>query len=313
MIPLVSVIITTWGRPRLVGRAVASALGQTVKDVEVIVVMDGPDPATHEILKSIEDARLRVQVREVRGGQASAINAGIQLARAAWTAMLDDDDEWMPQKLETQLRTAESSSYRSPVIGCRFLARSERGEVLWPLRTPRRDEPICEYLFCRSRLAFGEGIQPTSMWLAPTELFRRHPMNETLPNHCDLDWLVRVDQEPGVGLEIPGERSPLAIWQMQGGRDRCSNVHDWRATHHWIKSLAQSVTPRAFAGFLLTWVSFSARSQRDFRAFPFLLRESFRHGRPGVLDLVVYVVVWALPPDLRARLSHSFSTRTKVA
>src|SRR5688500_15160219 len=100
--PRVSAIITTCARPHLVGRAVHSALGQTLGHIEVVVVVDGPDAATERVLGGIDDARLRVYVRPERGGQGVAINTGVAVALGEWTALLDDDDEWLPGKLERQ-------------------------------------------------------------------------------------------------------------------------------------------------------------------------------------------------------------------
>ena len=136
---------------------------------------------------------------------------------------------------------------------------------------------------CRSRLTFGEGVLPTSVLFAPTSLFQCVPMDEDLPRHCDLDWLIRVDAQPDVALHMPEERTPLAIWHL-AGHDRMSKAHDWRFSYDWIARCRPMVTPRAYAGFLLTWASFSARSQGDFRAVPLLLKEAVRHGRPGARD-----------------------------
>jgi len=308
-LPRVSAIITTRARPHLVRRAVLSALAQSLQEIEVIVVLDGPDPATLASLQSIEDERLRIHVREARGGQAAAINSGVQLAQGAWIALLDDDDEWLPEKLAIQLGIAESSACTRPVVGCHFLARSGNVDELWPMRSPRRDEHVCEYLFCRSQLAFGEGILPTSTLFAATELFRLVPLDEKLPNHCDLDWLLRVDRRPEVALAMPASRVPLAIWHLEGS-DRVSKQGDWRFSRQWISQSRDVVTRRAYSGFLLTWASFSARSQGDWSAFLPLLQEAFRHGRPGVMELAVYFAVWCLPPGLRSRWSRSMATRS---
>jgi glycosyltransferase involved in cell wall biosynthesis len=286
-----------------VTRAVRSVLCQTLKDLEVIVVLDGADPATLEALAKIDDDRLRPQVRAIPGGQPAAVNSGIALVRAPWTAILDDDDEWMPEKLETQLACARGCK-QEPVVGCRFVARSEKGDACWPLRFPKPDERISEYLFCRTRLEFGEGLLPTSMFFAPTALFRAHPMNESMCKHCDLDWLIRVEAA-GAKCVIADSREPLAVWNMQTQRDRLSNMHDWRFSRDWIASVRPLITDRAYAGFLLTWASASARVQADYSAAPFLLREAFRSGRPGLLELAVYGAVWALPIGFRASLSRA--------
>ena len=94
--PRVSVVIPTRLRPALVPRAVRSALAQTLTDIEVVVI-DGPDPDTREVLAAIADPRLRIVELERSGGAPAARNVGVDHARAAWTALLDDDDEWLPE------------------------------------------------------------------------------------------------------------------------------------------------------------------------------------------------------------------------
>src|SRR5687768_2514241 len=91
--PAVSVVIPTRARPELVRRAVRSALDQTLRDIEVVVVVDGPDPPTRQTLADIDDSRLRVVELAERGGAPAARNAGVRHARGRWTALLDDDDE----------------------------------------------------------------------------------------------------------------------------------------------------------------------------------------------------------------------------
>jgi hypothetical protein len=187
------------------------------------------------------------------------------------------------------------------------VARSERAEVIWPLRSPRPGEPVADYLFCRSQVAFGEGVLPTSVLFAPTELLRRHKLDESLSKHGDLDWLIRAGSEPDVTLLVPESSGPLAVWQIQTTRPRISNVHDWRYSYQWINRLRPLVSDRAYAGFLLTWASFSARCQRQPRAFGFLLAEALRHGRPNTRELAAHAAVWTLPLSLRARLSRALA------
>jgi glycosyltransferase involved in cell wall biosynthesis len=312
MNPLVSAIVTTCDRPRLVVEAIRSVLAQTLSDLEVIVVVDGPDAATERALMAIDDHRVRVHVRPTRGGQGAAINSGIALARGEWTAILDDDDVWLPEKLERQLRTAEGSGVPNPVVACRFLARSEKSEVLWPRRSPRADEPVCEYLFCRTSLAFGEGIIPTSMIFARTALFRALPLDEQLRRHCDLDWLTRADHRDDVKVRMPPGDQPLAVWHMQQERSRMSNNHDWRDSFAWLQGARERVSARAYAGFLLTWVSFSACRQRDLGAFAFLVREAFARGRPSAMELAIHTAIWAIPDAVRQRFSRALTTAPSV-
>lgn len=94
---LVSVVIPTRNRPHLLlDRALRSALTQTLSNIEVIVVVDGPDPATLQTLHGITDPRLRVVALPENLGGAEARNVGVRHARAEWVALPDDDDEWLP-------------------------------------------------------------------------------------------------------------------------------------------------------------------------------------------------------------------------
>lgn len=304
MSPRVAAVIPTAGRPQLVGRAVRSALAQTVSDVEVIVVVDGPDPATENGLAAIADPRLAVEVLPRRSGQCAATNAGIARARAPWIGLLDDDDLWLPDKLERQLAAAESSSAPHPVIGGRLIARSETGDEVWPRRAPAPGEPVSEYLFCRRGPFWGERLFQTSVILAERELMQRVPFREELPRHSDLDWLIRAGTQQGVGLLFAEGAAPLAVWSVERGRDRGSHKPDWRASLEWIRELGPRVTPRAYAAFLLTWLSSQAVAQGERSACATLLRDAWRSGRPGPMELLIFAAIWALPADIRESLSR---------
>jgi glycosyltransferase involved in cell wall biosynthesis len=101
--PDVSVVIPTRNRWPFLSRTLVSALAQEGVALEVVVVDDGSDDQTPERLGAVADARLRVFRHERSLGVARARNTGIEEARGAWIAFLDDDDTWSPAKLRTQL------------------------------------------------------------------------------------------------------------------------------------------------------------------------------------------------------------------
>ena len=109
--PLVSVVVPTTGRARLLARAVESALGQRDVELEVIVVADAPAETGERIegLLPHADDRVRVIAPGSLGSVAAARNHGIAAARGGWIAFLDDDDFWAPDKLARQLAEAERS------------------------------------------------------------------------------------------------------------------------------------------------------------------------------------------------------------
>ena len=134
--PFVSAVIPTRNRSELVERAVRSALAQTHSAMEVVVVIDGPDSQTEAVLAAIEDPRLYVIKLGQSVGGAEARNAGVHAAKGEWIAFLDDDDEWLPEKIEKQLAVAAASSVPFPVVSCRMFARTPLREYIWPRRLP---------------------------------------------------------------------------------------------------------------------------------------------------------------------------------
>jgi glycosyltransferase involved in cell wall biosynthesis len=82
---------------------VASVLGQTFADLELIVVDDASSDDTARLPEIVGDPRLRYLRRPQRGGAAAARNSGIAEARAGFVAFLDSDDVWLPDKLERQV------------------------------------------------------------------------------------------------------------------------------------------------------------------------------------------------------------------
>jgi glycosyltransferase involved in cell wall biosynthesis len=103
--PAVSVVIPVRDGERYVAEAVESVLAQTLPGVEPIVVDDGSQDATPEVLRSLA-ARVRV-VRQERTGAAAALNRGVGLARGGLLAFLDADDLWVPDKLALQTGALE--------------------------------------------------------------------------------------------------------------------------------------------------------------------------------------------------------------
>jgi glycosyltransferase involved in cell wall biosynthesis len=163
---LVSVIIPTRNRPDLVLRAVRSALAQTHGDLEVLVVVDGPCSKTAASLAEVSDSRLRlIQLAESVGGS-DARNTGVQNAAGEWVAFLDDDDEWLPAKIEKQMAVALQATEQYPIVSTGMIGISPGGEFPWPRRYPGPAEPICEYLFNRRSFFRGEGQLQTSVLLA---------------------------------------------------------------------------------------------------------------------------------------------------
>jgi glycosyltransferase involved in cell wall biosynthesis len=109
--PRVSIILPTYRRPGFLHSAISSVLNQTFEDFELIVVDDASGDNTGEIVGSFGDRRIRYVCLESNRGEAGARNAGLMKLdpRAEFVAFLDDDDEWLPDKLRKQVEFMESA------------------------------------------------------------------------------------------------------------------------------------------------------------------------------------------------------------
>ena len=101
----ISVIIPTYNRRHTLERAIDSVLSQTFKPFEIIIVDDGSKDGTKEWL--LQNYPSVQYIHQPNNGVSSARNKGIQISQGSWIALLDSDDEWMPEKLEYQSRFIE--------------------------------------------------------------------------------------------------------------------------------------------------------------------------------------------------------------
>lgn len=195
---LISVIIPTHNRCDLLGRAIESVQKQTINDIEIIVVSDGSEDGTDEIMKKyIEDPRVKyISYFPARGGNV-ARNIGIKNSIGDYIAFLDDDDEWLPTKLEKQIHVLEMDS--------------NVGLVYTGVHTIYVDEKI-EYKSlsiyegdASKRILIDNFIGSTStVMLKKSVLNKAGSFDEEMPALQDFDLWIRVCQYVNVGL-VPEE------------------------------------------------------------------------------------------------------------
>jgi glycosyltransferase involved in cell wall biosynthesis len=134
---VITIIIPVWNRASLVGPAVASVLGQTHKDLEVIVVDDGSTDGSMEAARAAAgaDSRVTFLAREHSGRPGVVKHAGIEAGTGEWVAVVDSDDEILPTALEEVLGAAALN----PGCGVLFTNRlliTPKGEVAPPSLPP---------------------------------------------------------------------------------------------------------------------------------------------------------------------------------
>ena len=296
---LVSAVIPTRNRPALVCRAVRSALAQSYPAMEAVVVIDGPDPATEAALAEIGDPRLRViALAESLGGN-GARNTGVEEARGEWIALLDDDDEWLSDKIESQMKLAEGRAGDAIVVASRYIDLRREMAIVRPMaKSP--EQPLSEYLFCeRTLFSPRKGFVQTSTWLTPRALMRKVRFTPGLKCNQDTDWLLKAAAHEGAEVVFAPE--VLAIFHNEDAGDRVSMKHPWTVDFEWGMGNRELFTPRAFAFLMATHCLPKAMDQQGtLRTAGTIWRACWKHGKVGPKVLGFFAKFVVIRPVLRA-------------
>ena len=239
--PLVSVVVPTHNRADRVARAVGSVLGQTLRDLEVIVVDDGSTDGTAARVAELAagDDRVRPLYLPVAGGAPAARNCGLDASRGRFIAFLDDDDEWLPTKLERQVARLE----RDPalvLVSCHHLLVTGDGEVSY------RGPTACT----RAELLWCDFLGGSSLGLVRRDAFRDGEVprfDPSLRTCQDWDYWVRCAAAGGVAVV------PEALCRYDGGDgDRLTNDRAKRLDGHrrFVEKHTDAMSPdcRAYLG-----------------------------------------------------------------
>lgn len=302
--PDVSVVIPTLRRPALLRRALDSVLAQTCRNIEVIVVIDGPDEETAAALRALDDPRLRVLANPRSLTAAGARNRGVEHARGQWIAFLDDDDAWLPHKLERQLDAARDQGDVLVTSLSRVI--TPITSYVWPLVIYDNTRPLGEYLFDRQTAFAGCGFIQTSSYLMPRALYLASPFRVDTP-HDDWDFLLRLTGQSGARVVTVPE--VLVEVYFEERRPSLSHAGRWEASLAWLDRIAPLLTPRAYSGFCLGVVGPRAAGEHAYGAFLPLLARAFRRGAPRPWHLMVFLTFWVVPQEFRRYMRATFARR----
>ena len=117
---LVSIIIPTYNRAYILGRAVRSVFEQSYENLEVLIVDDGSTDNTSDIIRDFKDSRLRFFHDSQNKGRAYALNIGIRNSKGNFLAILDSDDEYLPQKIKKSLIILENSLINFDLVASNY-------------------------------------------------------------------------------------------------------------------------------------------------------------------------------------------------
>ena len=204
--PRVSVVLPTHNRITLLERAVESVLGQSAADLELIIVDDASEDGTGAYLAALEkrDTRVRIVRTPTALGGAGARNEGVRLCRGEWTAFLDDEDHWLPTKLQCQL---DLLGVNPSAIACscgyvRCLPSGSRKEVSVLANATLR------------QLLEGSALGSASLCMCSTRVLAQiGGFDSTLKSAQDMDLWIRLRQNG----DIEVCREYLVLYQVHSG------------------------------------------------------------------------------------------------
>ena len=303
-------MIPAYDAERYLAATLESALAQTCRDIEILVVDDGSRDRTREIADAFaaRDPRVRV-LSQANGGVSSARNHAIAEARGAFIAPLDADDIWDPAKLERQLRRMHEAGDATGMVYCWWVWMNDRAAALDASPRWRVEGDAADAL-----------LQINFVGCASIPLFRRSVLleagayDETLGQGCD-DWdaTLRVAERTRVAV-VPAVLVGYRRRSDSLSADTAQMLRSYRALMTRVRARRPSLDPaiarRSIDQFALYLASVSYRSGAYLKALGWGLR-SLRSTLPlQVLPSAARVLRAAAPPALTVRAGESFADWT---
>lgn len=209
--PLVTVVIPTWNRCRLVAEAVASVVVQGYRNRELIVVDDGSTDDTVRRLEEFGLPNLTI-VRSPHTGHLGRLrNLGVRAGAGEFVAFLDSDDLWCPTKLERQMAALQGS--RAGWSYCEYALVSETGRRL-PLRSGKA--PAISGRIVRALLTEETGVCPCTLVVRRTlyDAIGGFREDDRIPYRGDVDIALRLARNS----EAIAVAETLALVREHSGR-----------------------------------------------------------------------------------------------
>jgi len=191
--PTVSVIIPTYNRAGTLPRAIRSVFAQTFRDWEIIVVDDGSNDETPQLVKDLSDTRIKYLRHECNRGPSGSRNTGIEAARGTYIAFLDSDDEWLPEKLAHDVQVFSSGNGDIGLVYTGELIFGPEGSV--ETLPPTLHGKVYDALLARD---FIGSCSRVAVRRDAVEIAGR--FDEQLINEEDWDLWLRISKSYPIGL-----------------------------------------------------------------------------------------------------------------
>lgn len=281
--PTVSIIIPTYNRGHVLSRAIQSVLNQTYQDFELIIVDDGSTDHTEKLVKSFASEKIRYIRHAANKGPSAARNTGIRSAKGNYIAFQDSDDEWMPDKLEKQIKAFEKAPPEVAIVytGCHIIANNKKQYSPSATITPKDGDLFSSFLkhsFLRQQQTlvkrecfekagmFDERFPPAEdreLFLRMSKYYQFKYINEPLviiypqPDSLSANesaWIKAYKLVLETYFEyIKQDKRVLAYNYFRLGTYLCSYGELGQGRTYFFKSIrTYPLAPKAFAAFLVS-------------------------------------------------------------
>ena len=251
--PRVSIIIPTLDRALLLKKAIESISRQTYQDYEILVIQNGGLETARPIVQFFQKRDLPIfYYQEAKADPVHARNVGIELTRGELIAFLDDDDQWLEEKLQKQIAVLDSSP-EVGMVACRGWDCDKQGQK----RTVRPPSP----LICDQKALIQEDvvnvIRTLSAVVVRKECFDRVGLfNSKYKISNDLDFYLRLSNE----YSIHCLEDILYLYTWHGKNLSADVTNGWMDVIQILKNFdpnsSRGATPEMIQGSLTRYRSY---------------------------------------------------------
>lgn len=187
---LVSVIIPTYNGTKTIERAINSALNQTYKNIEIIVVNDSSTENVKQVVSNIRDSRVHFYDVDKKINASHARNFGFSKTKGQYIAFLDDDDQWRNLKIQKQVEYLKNNPERVAVITDYNVVNGDNVKLV---KSNSKDYTK-DILLMNIQMAAGSNL------LVKRSAFEKlNGFDESFEGHQDLEFAIRLDQISKIG------------------------------------------------------------------------------------------------------------------
>lgn len=263
-LPLISVVIPTCNRERILPISLESVIHQTYDNLQVIVVDDGSEDNTEAVVKGYQNPTIQYVRHSRNRGGAVARNTGIDLAQGDYIAFIDSDDAWVPDKLKLQYAHIQSCHNPENVVSYTQVFHSAEGisedtfdkfdpNFYLPQRGKGESETLGDYIFCNN------GKTLTSTLMLSQKLAKATRFRDELRKHQDWDFCLRLEAQ---GAEFVFLHQPLTVWNGDSSFEHVGRNPDYELSEIWLKECRQYLSSQAATRFNLEKILPSLTSKK---------------------------------------------------